>query len=203
MKFPRRLKPIERYIVRAKHEWGFFYVDEQTGVFSAYTSFGTYAYCWNHRGVETLKEFLRDLDFDYFMGKTRGRKHLKFDPDKTIKVILRDILDNRRQGAIDKDHARLLWNVARGLAGFEDERDFLADLDDSPALNDFYSGYFGELFRESPDRSSQSFWNVLWPEFLKQIEQKEQRSWRHPWRTLKRGWERWTRQAASRSTRAA
>jgi hypothetical protein len=164
---------VERYIVRGENdrrgEWAFIYLDEERGVFSAVSSFGNYAHIWSHRGDQRLKEFLRDLDFDYFMGKTRGLDYRRFDHEATVKGIKAYICDQRRQGAVDKKHARSAW---RELEDMEHENSadlFGQALYNSEHLYDLYGGDIGGALEHRPDGDSRGFWSAIWPEFLKQL----------------------------------
>src|ERR1700676_3747316 len=107
-------QPVERYLIRAGNEWAYIYVDEASGVFTSYSSFGNYAYQWRSIGNATLKEFLSDLDFSYFMRKTRNG-YLRFDLDATIDGIKRYIIEQRRYGGLTSEEARSAWNDLPGV----------------------------------------------------------------------------------------
>lgn len=164
---------IERYIVRGagpyKGEWAFIYLDEEKGVFTACTSFGDYAYIWAHRGDQSLKEFLSDLDCDYFMGKTRGLNYKQFDFDATIKGMKAFVADQRRQGALDKDESREVWHE---IDRIEDRRSvdlFVEDVYGSKEICEAYGHDFESVICNRPDPQCVGFWEIIWPEFLKQI----------------------------------
>lgn len=158
---------VERYIIRKNHEWAFVYVDETTGVFSCYSSFGTYAYCWTHIGGQTLKEFLRDLNFDYFMGKTRPG-YWCFDAEATVKGIKLSIIERRRDGYIDKSDARNAWADAEDL-WHDNQHEFFEQLCSSDPLMKFYNGDYCDIGRERPDGNSRGFWETIWPEFVQRL----------------------------------
>jgi hypothetical protein len=158
---------VERYVIRAGHEWAFIYVDEQTGVFSCYSSHGTYAYCWTHIGTKTLKEFLSRLNFDYFMGKTR-RDYRRFDPEATVKSIKEYIIEQRKVVALDRDEARKAWADAEDLYQ-QDQNEFFNELCSSRPLMKVYDGDYCDIACNRPDGDSRGFWQKIWPEFLKKI----------------------------------
>ena len=164
---------IERYIVRGagpyKGEWAFIYLDEEKGVFTAYTSFGTYAYCWCSIGTATLKEFLRDLDFDYFMGKTRGLERERFDFGKTIDGMKAFIADQRRQAALTKEEARDAWSDIESIENRQSVDLFVDDVYQSRPIGEAYGHDFDGVIVNSRDPQCVGFWEVIWPEFLKQI----------------------------------
>ncbi|WP_024516941.1 hypothetical protein [Bradyrhizobium sp. Tv2a-2] len=165
---------VDRYIVRGagphKLEWAFIYLDEETGVFSAYTSFGTYAYCWSHIGTATLKEFLSDIEFGYFMGKTIGRRdYMEFDFHATIKGMKDYIKERRRDGAVDKVEARDAWDDVERIENRQSVELFVEDVYDSRPICHAYRHDFDEVIRNRPSPQCVGFWQVIWPEFLKQI----------------------------------
>lgn len=167
------MTPVERYIIRGagnrRGEWAFIYLDEEKGTFSAISSFGNYAHIWSHRGGETLKEFLRDLEFDYFMGKTRGLERERFDFKATIKGMETFVKDQRRQGALSKEEARDAWDDIEALEYGDSVDLFVADVYDSDAICTAYGHDFEGVIVNSPDPQCVGFWEAIWPEFLKQL----------------------------------
>lgn len=159
----RLAERVDRFIIRKDGEWAFIYVDEDTGVFSCYSSFGTYAYCWTHIGERTLKEFLTNLDFGYFMGKTR-KEYLRFDPEATVRGIKDYIIEQRQGGSLTRDEARSAWSDAEDL-WHGNAAEFFNDLCSSNALMDLYGGDYCDIARERPDSDSRGFWKIIWPEF--------------------------------------
>lgn len=164
---------IERYIVRGagphKGEWAFIYLDEEKGVFSAYTSFGTYAYCWSHIGNATLKEFLRGLDCDYFMKKARGQGYMRFDFDATIEGMKAFVADQRRQGSLTMDEARDAWSDIEAIENRQSVELFVDDVYSSKPICEAYGHDFDGVCCDRLDPQCKGFWEIIWPEFLKQI----------------------------------
>ncbi|OYU91942.1 MAG: hypothetical protein CFE29_03595 [Bradyrhizobiaceae bacterium PARB1] len=158
---------VERFVIRAGHEWAFIYVDEAHGVFTSYGSFGNYNYSWGSIGDRTLKQFLAGLNFDYFMGKTR-RDYLRFDAEASVKGIKEHILEARRVGDISKDEARQAWREADDLEHHQSADSFYSYLCQSEEIMDLYGGDYCDIARERPDGDSRGFWQKIWPEFLKQ-----------------------------------
>lgn len=165
---------VERYIIRPKpgYEWAFIYVDEKTGVFACYSSFGNYNYCWNHIGTRTLKEFLRGLDFDYFMGKTRSG-YRRFDYDATVEGIKHHIIDSRRTAYLSKEEAREAWKELDDISDENSSDRFFDAFCWSKPLMHVYGGDICDIARERPDPDSRGFWKVIWPTFLEKIAQTE------------------------------
>jgi hypothetical protein len=158
---------VERYIVRAGSEWAYVYLDEANGVFTSYSSFGNYAYQWRSIGSATLKEFLSDLDFGYFMGKTRNG-YMRFDLDATIDGIKRTIIEQRRECSLTREEARAAWDDLPSVDATSADN-FFNEFFSSRALMEVYGGDYCDIARERPDGDSRGFWREIWPEFLKQI----------------------------------
>lgn len=111
MEIKKNQGDVEKYVVRVEREWAILYIDEPSGVFSAFTSWGNWAYSWQHHGCPSLKHFLiqiaRERD-DYFERKLAGTDW--FDRDRTEVEIKRQILYERKVGILDEHQARSLWN---------------------------------------------------------------------------------------------
>lgn len=163
----RRIAPVRRYVVRARHEWAVFYIDEKLGTFICYSTYGTYAYIWTAIGDYTLKEFLRDLHFDYFMGKTRPGYRC-FDRERSVESIKERICTSRREGSISKATAREAWATVETNEHDNPIR-FVDELTWSDSLMKALGSEYYEYAREVPDTDSRQFWAIIWPEFIKQI----------------------------------
>jgi hypothetical protein len=163
----RRFTPIQRYVIRSKHEWAIIHIDERYGSFACQSTFGTYAYIWRSIGDDTLKEFLRDLRFDYFMGKARPG-YRKFDFEATCDNVKRLIRQYRREGSIDKKLARKAYREIEFLSP-DGEQAFASDMYRSEVLVEVFHSDFMDLIRETPDADSRGFWEVIWPKFVEQI----------------------------------
>jgi hypothetical protein len=161
---------IDRYIVRAKHEWAFVYLDEEYGTFQCQSSYGTYAHIWGHIGKRTLKEFLAGLDFDYFMKKARPG-FCVFDYDKTVERMKQRIIDARRNGSsVDKNKARNAWQALEAIEYTNSQDGFLYQVYHTSDLYDVLGSEFYEYAEKEPDGNSRGFWREIWPELLKQFE---------------------------------
>jgi hypothetical protein len=158
---------VERYVVRANHEWAIFYIDEKLGAFNCQSTYGTYAYIWRSIGSATLKEFLLDLNFDYFMGKARPGYHT-FDFDRSVERLRDTIRSARRYGSLTKAEARDAWDDIEGLSP-DGSHEFVSYVTHSEPLMRALGGDYYDLCSQSPDGDSKQFWVIIWPEFLKQI----------------------------------
>lgn len=165
----------ECYVVRAHHEWGYFFIHEPSGSFSAITSFGNFAYIWSSIGTRTLKEFLQNLGYDYFFTKTDApRRGMRWDKDGSVKAIKETIIDRRRKAYITRDQARDAWQaveqIAEDTGGQPAEEGIFAtrvydDWDISTALRNDYEGITAQV----RDPQCLGFWKTLWPVFLAEV----------------------------------
>lgn len=168
VRLKRRWTPVQRYVVRANHEWAIIWIDECKGAFNCQSSYGNYAYIWRSIGNRTLKEFLCGLNFDYFMNKTHPGHH-RFDCGKTIAGCRDHIKEARRSGSIDRATARDAWDYLDDCEDHESGEAFIGDIMRCDSIVDLYAGDYCDICRESPAGDCIQFWNVIWPEFRRQI----------------------------------
>lgn len=114
MSFQKTTGEVEKYSFREGREWAILYVDEKSGVFSVFSSWGNWAYSWAYHGRESLKHFLvqiaRDRD-DYFERKMTAGSNW-FDRDATVKAIKYNILSDRKNHDLSKEEASECWETA-------------------------------------------------------------------------------------------
>lgn len=159
---------VERYQIRTKHGWALIYLDEKHGTFLCCSDYGDYNYIWSHRGSQTLKQFVSNLDFEYFMKKTRPG-YETFSPKASIKMIKEHIAETRYHGWMTKDQARDAWNDLERIDHYQHEQLFLQEIAESEDLMRALGSEFYEFAAHEPDGQSRGFWREIWPEFLKQI----------------------------------
>ena len=118
----------EVYYVKTDSDfsWGIIVVDEHTGLFIAYTDFGTFSHHWSAPGEKGLKHFLTDIDYSYAMGKFRGGdRGTVYDAAEAVKNIKRAIISNRHHRFISKDTARKAWETLRYADDYSYTKDTL------------------------------------------------------------------------------
>ncbi len=106
----------EKYDIRFNRgEWAFITIDEPTGLFQAHSSFGDYNYSWPCHGRESFKHFILELAEDsyYFLGKVSKEDY--FYADKTEESWKKQIIDDRREGDLNKEQARKLWDIVNEI----------------------------------------------------------------------------------------
>lgn len=149
-------------------EWAHIVTDEETGLFVAHGSFGTFAHCWPPRGRRrTLHEFLAGLGFDYFMTKTRAEDSRRFDFDATVKAMKGEIRRHRREKGISTTAARDAWDELDALDETDSQDAFVTSLSDD--LMDALGDDWWMLIQHGPSPECTEFWRILWPAYLQVI----------------------------------
>lgn len=95
-----------RYFVPGgKIGWGAIVYIESSGLFLAYSDWGTYAHRWTAPGGTDIREFFLRPTMDYFISKLAGARDV-LDVDATQKAIQRRVRELRRSGALSAEQAR-------------------------------------------------------------------------------------------------
>jgi len=144
------------------------------GSFSCQSDFGDFNYIWGSIGVQTLREFLCDLNKGYFMKKTRQGRYMEFDFDKTIEQIKTDILTVRRDEGITKQEALDSWEEVEKLyieSGESQDAFFYSISNMCPVLYELYNdGRLNDEYhpsiRERYTSGCDGFWDNMWPHFV-------------------------------------
>lgn len=172
----------EHYVVRKSYEWASIVVrrwsvDEgadkvrHCGEILIHSSYGSWANSWGHCGVP-FKRFLIGADFDYVFTKFMGNSLQIFDDQGSVKKLRARVIDYRKQGDIDKEEARAVWDgIEDEEAALEcSEREFVdavyrivRDVDSGRVQRMFAEPW--ELTAKCYDHQATGFWRELWPEF--------------------------------------
>lgn len=160
---------VQMHTIQVGHEWAHIVTDEDTGLFVAHGSYGTFANCWPPRGRSgTLHEFLARLGFDYFMNKARPDDFQRFNFDATMKAVREDILRSRRAGDITKQQAADAWYDLDMMDETTSLDAFTAAL--SSDVTDALGEAWWECIQRGPSPECTEFWRVIWPAFLAKVQ---------------------------------
>lgn len=162
------------YADAALREW------KSGGSITVQSSFGTFAYSWNAIGGRTLRNFLRGLSFDYFMGKTRDAGYQEFDGPATVKAIRKGILLMRRERSAPASAILAAWRAVRPVNVFGTTRsptDFIFELGQDAGDIEALFGTFADVpWGTRNNANCVAFWEQIWPvlceEWRKEEEQK-------------------------------
>jgi len=159
---------VEMRTIKAGHEWAYIITDEESGLFVAHGSYGTFAHCWPPRGrSRTLHEFLAGVGFDYFMNKARQDDLLRFDFAATVKTMKDEIRRRRRENGINRNLAREAWDELDYMDETGSKDAFMATL--SSDLTEALGDDWWTLVQCGPSPECTEFWRVIWPAFLEEI----------------------------------
>lgn len=109
---------------------------------------------WSARGSEDLKTFLVGLHRDYTVGKLfKGNALEEFDLEKSQDSARKDVIELRRDRAIDAEQARDLWN----------------DIDNCETIDDIARLSIDEAWRNIQMNEKPCvawFWDDVWAAFI-------------------------------------
>lgn len=140
------------------------------GEIMIHSSFGNWGHTWT-ACAEPFKAFLLGVEFDYMFTKFMGNDLRRFDGARSFNEVQRKVIDERRQGTLNHDEARNLWN----------DLDLHRDRAES-SLPDFVGAMYDasrghprkvtemlsepwEMAATKYDAQAEGFWRELWPEF--------------------------------------
>lgn len=169
----RHLDALEDGQVRYWSEVHVFMVNHDTGHVVVDGTYGTFAHAWpeDHRGKGvSLARHLMRMDFDQFMRKASTRPHMEADLEATLAEMRKDMLRDRRDGDLDKERARLLWDLLRyDLEDAEDERSFIEAVYADRDLYEHYCDGDQPCIRRREVPVLRRFWDEVWEAFRNQV----------------------------------
>lgn len=154
------------YRVRAVgwHAWGNATVRSWSkgGSLDIQSDYGSYSHIWVDTGGHFLK-FLTEVEYDYFMRKTRHDDYRIFDSEATRDAIVEQIIGARRDGSIEGDWARLLFDEARRY----ETNDLMTRDALGRQLSHHMWRFLGDDFpaRTRDNEETRGFWENVWPMF--------------------------------------
>jgi len=174
------------YRVRANGEWATICVREWTvgdcqltsekvrycGEILIHSTFGSWGNSWTHCGCR-FKKFLSFVDFDYIFTKFMGSDFHRFDGQKSFEALCKRIIEYRKNGSLDKEDARELWDEVHDREDSLSSRsveawvEILSQVSIDSRSRDV-KRFLEEpwyLTVESDDQSAVGFWRDLWPDF--------------------------------------
>jgi hypothetical protein len=133
---------------------------EGGGSIDIQSDYGAFSYLWGCIGDRNIYHFLRSLNFDYFMGKTR-RDYLEFDCESSIEAIRKDILRARREDTVEAGPAREFWDELDDLKGEQNEGIFSEKVYALGVTGEVYFDYDFPT-QQKPTGNCKMFWNGPW-----------------------------------------
>lgn len=153
---------LNEIFVAGKGDWARLLWEESTGRVIILSDYGNWSYCWSHRGNESVREFLPQLEYEY-MGKKMLGSALYVHSDKsTAQAIRETILRARRDCSLSRVDARVEWDFVKRYE--RGEIDFKEWVDGTDLGDDSY-----ELSRREVCSDWKSFWERLWLPLIKPL----------------------------------
>lgn len=157
------------FFVRDKGEWVTVFIElDRKGNGFTFSMVGSYVnggHYWGGPGND-WRSFLKKIDADYFGTKILAGDYMEFDPDSTVAFIRQKVIEWRKDGYMDRDQARALWDEVYRREG---------DLQYEVQVFEWFSQYCidpydaTEFIRRVPHQQFTQFYNHLWPKFLAQL----------------------------------
>lgn len=142
MEYSFKKSTSERYDIRLKdcYGWAIITIDENGGLFNAQSDYGNYSYSWPNHGRKSFKHFLLELvrDKSYFLGKVSNERY--YYQEKTEIAWKEQILEDRKEGFLNKEQARELWNEIIGFDYYTSDE----NIQHQCYENDIVCQYYGE-----------------------------------------------------------
>lgn len=97
--------------------WADITIDEWAGggTFSAVSDYGNFSYMWGSIGDVTLREFVSNIDYGYFMNKAHPSGGVRFSAEKSCNNMKESILRYRRDGELTAQEAREAWETIENI----------------------------------------------------------------------------------------
>jgi len=141
MNYTFEKKSSERYYIRSGEYsmWANIIISDD-GFLDIQSDYGDYRYRWNFMGTD-IKRFLISLDKGYLIKKLGMNLPKEFNADKTKKIILKDIIRNRRERKITKEETYDCWNWVKFSLDFYSEITYCQSIVESPLCECLYHDY--------------------------------------------------------------
>lgn len=153
---------------RRRYGWGWATATirewPQGGQLDVQSDFGVFAYAWGAIGPRSLRQFLCELQFDYFMNKARPGGYTVFDVDRTIRNIKADIfgaLNEERRSPATRAEAHEWRDDLDELADCTSEHVFAERLSSLNWFYEFYDGDYPSMVKVDCPQC-RAFWDGPW-----------------------------------------
>lgn len=157
------------FFVKDKGEWvtAFIELDRRGNGFT-FSMVGSYVdggHYWPSPGKD-WRNFLKTISLDYFGTKILTVDFREFDPAGTIVHIKRKLIEWRKDGYMDREHARDFWDALRVR-----EDDLFSEVQVFEWFSRFCVDPYDvtDLIRRAPHQQFTQFYNHLWPKVLAQL----------------------------------
>ncbi len=168
-KFTIEKSTIECYKIRSSNSsyWADIAIDHNggSGRISISSDYGDWTNFWGAAGRD-FKDFLTGLDMHYCAGKFGVDR--EFDPDATIEMYKKQIIELRKMDDMSAEVARSLYDNFKGLEDCSDEHIFIDRIFGFEHADGFlYDGCPETIKIVKP--MFKRFWDEMWPIFIAEL----------------------------------
>jgi hypothetical protein len=136
-----------------------------SGYIAVVGSFGSFGHYFGNCGSD-FRSFLCGCDKYYLAGKFFGADARVFDCDKTVEALKGQIIGWRRDGSIDREEAREMFDAVKEASHTNSEEGFFTELQQMPKFYDFE--VYGLAARMMNPQAA-GFFSDLWPGFVAEL----------------------------------
>ena len=137
------------------------------------SDWGNFGHLWSHCGSPP-EDFLFDLERSYAMGKFLGDKLNQYDGEGTLAEVRRWLLELRREGDIDKEQAREVWDhIEDNSSEIESGiHEMVRAMESMPLSARLRPCEPWELARKRINPQAEDFWRWAWPPFIEALQER-------------------------------
>lgn len=169
----------EKYVINFNKgfDYAVIFLDsgEKCGTISILSSYGNYAQHFSSTGIP-FKDFIRQLDFDYFMKKTT-ENYMKFNTKKSIENFKKmvhiafedsDITELEKEQCLEE-----IENFNENVDNNDDIYYLYTLVEDTQFYTLFIHENFHEYLEKEVDVQCEGFWREIWPKFIEVLEKEK------------------------------
>lgn len=138
-----------------------------SGYISIVGSFGSFGHYFGNTGTD-FKSFLCSCDKYYLTNKFFGLQAKVFDCDKTVETLKRFVISRRRNGGLDSEKARDMFDAIKDADGNNSEEAFFMQLSEN--MPKFYEWEIYSHVERIMNPQAEGFFKDLWPGFVAELQ---------------------------------
>ena len=134
------------------------------------SDYGNWAFYWSHPG-SCWRSFLLEISIDYAAGKFGASEW--FDKESTKRRLQRDIAEERRNGAGNKESARVAWDAVNSVMDECSGQEMIFEI----LANSDWTEFWGDCWIDSLNMETginpqfKMFWNGPFQSFLMKVKE--------------------------------
>ena len=138
-----------------------------SGYISVVGSFGSFGHYFGNTGGD-FRAFLCGCDRYYLGGKFFGLQARVFDCDRTVEALKRFVIKQRRDGSLERDEARDMFDAVKDADHSNSEEGFFMQL--SQTMPKFYEWEIYGMVERVMNPQLAGFFDDIWPGFVAELQ---------------------------------